>query len=79
MQERTRRPEQLPRKYGPSQVAELTAVRASELGVFLDAETGNTSDDIIPRVPLSRSEAPPHCEYAHTAHEGRTGCPSARD
>ena len=39
MQERTRRPEQRPRKYGPSQVAELTAVRASELGVFLDAET----------------------------------------
>ena len=47
MQERTRRPEQRPRKYGPSQVAELTAVRASELGVFLDAETGNTSDDIL--------------------------------
>ena len=34
-------------KYGPSQVAELTAVRESELGVFLDAETGNTSDDIL--------------------------------
>lgn len=47
MQERTCRPEQRPRKYGPSQVAELTAVRASELGVFLDAETGNTSDDIL--------------------------------
>ena len=36
-----------PCKYGPSQVAELTAVRESELGVFLDAETGNTSDDIL--------------------------------
>ena len=47
MQEQMRRPEQRPRKYGPSQVAELTAVRASELGVFLDAETGNTSDDIL--------------------------------
>ena len=35
------------RKYGPSQVAELTAVRESDLGVFLDAETGNTSDDIL--------------------------------
>ena len=47
MQEQMRRPEQRPRKYGPSQVAELTAVRASELGVFLDSETGNTSDDIL--------------------------------
>lgn len=49
MQERTRqvqRTGQL-RKYGPSQVAELTVVRESELGVFLDAETGNTSDDIL--------------------------------
>ena len=36
-----------PCKYGPNQVAELTAVRESELGVFLDAETGNTSDDIL--------------------------------
>ena len=35
------------RKYGPSQVAELRAVRESELGVFLDAETGNTNDDIL--------------------------------
>ena len=35
------------RKYGPSQVAELTAVRESEWGIFLDAETGNTSDDIL--------------------------------
>ncbi len=49
MQERTRKTEhnQRPCKYGPSQVAELTAVRESELGVFLDAETGNTSDDIL--------------------------------
>ena len=49
MQERTRKTghNQLPCKYGPSQVAELTAVRESELGVFLDAETGNTSDDIL--------------------------------
>ena len=50
MQERVRkleRKEARTRKYGPSQVAELTAVRESELGVFLDAETGNTSDDIL--------------------------------
>jgi hypothetical protein len=49
MQERTRKMgyNQRPCKYGPSQVAELTAVRESELGVFLDAETGNTSDDIL--------------------------------
>ena len=49
MQERTQRDKaaQRPCKYGSSQVAELTAVRESELGVFLDAETGNTSDDIL--------------------------------
>ena len=50
MQERVRkleRKEARTRKYGSSQVAELTAVRESELGVFLDAETGNTSDDIL--------------------------------
>ena len=50
MQERTRTPERREQrtcKYGPSQVAELTVVRESELGVFLDAETGNTSDDIL--------------------------------
>ena len=50
MQERVRkleRKEARTCKYGPSQVAELTAVRESELGVFLDAETGNTSDDIL--------------------------------
>lgn len=40
------RPQQR-RKYGPSQVAELRAVRESELGIFLDAETGNTNDDIL--------------------------------
>ena len=49
MQERTRQVQRTgqPRKYRPSQVAELTVVRESELGVFLDAETGNTSDDIL--------------------------------
>lgn len=49
MQERTQRDKaaRRPGKYGPSQVAELTAVRESELGVFLDAETGNTNDDIL--------------------------------
>ena len=34
-------------KYGPSQVAELLAVRENEQGLFLDAETGNTNDDIL--------------------------------
>lgn len=35
------------RNYNPGDVVELTAVRKSELGVFLDAGTGNTSDDIL--------------------------------
>lgn len=35
------------RKYGPSTVATLKVVRESELGAFLDAETGNTNDDIL--------------------------------
>ena len=34
-------------KYLPSTVAELTVVRQSEIGAFLDAGTGNTSDDIL--------------------------------
>ncbi len=34
-------------KYGPSTVAVLKAVRASDMGVFLDAQTGNTADDIL--------------------------------
>ena len=35
------------RKYSPSTVARLRVARISELGAFLDAETGNTSDDIL--------------------------------
>lgn len=35
------------RKYGPSTVAVLKVVRQSEMGAFLDAETGNTNDDIL--------------------------------
>lgn len=31
----------------PSTVATLTAVRESEIGIFLNAKTGNTSDDIL--------------------------------
>ena len=31
----------------PATVVELTAVRQSDFGVFLDAQTGNTSDDIL--------------------------------
>ena len=39
--------EQRKRKYGPSTVATLKVVRESALGAFLDAETGNTNDDIL--------------------------------
>lgn len=35
------------RKYGPSTVASLRIARLGEFGAFLDAETGNTSDDIL--------------------------------
>lgn len=35
------------KRFGPSSVAELKVVRESDMGVFLDAETGNTSDDIL--------------------------------
>ncbi len=35
------------RKYGPSTVATLRVARLGEMGAFLDAETGNTSDDIL--------------------------------
>lgn len=35
------------KKYRIGDVVTLKAVRESELGVFLDAETGNTSDDIL--------------------------------
>lgn len=34
-------------KFTPGQVVTLKAVRASDMGVFLDAGTGNTSDDIL--------------------------------
>ena len=36
-----------PRKYHAGMVAEMTAVRESEMGVFLDAETGSTNDDVL--------------------------------
>ena len=35
------------RKYGPSTVVTLKVARLGEMGAFLDAETGNTSDDIL--------------------------------
>lgn len=35
------------RIYGPSTVAKLKVARIGELGAFLDAGTGNTSDDIL--------------------------------
>ena len=34
-------------KFQAGEVYELKAVRESELGLFLDAQTGNTSDDIL--------------------------------
>ena len=34
-------------KYGPSTVAVLKVARKSEMGAFLDAETGSTNDDIL--------------------------------
>lgn len=34
-------------RYNPSSVATLTVVRESDMGAFLDAETGNTNDDIL--------------------------------
>ena len=37
-------------KYHPSSVARMKVVREAEMGVFLDAETGNTSDDILLQV-----------------------------
>lgn len=38
---------QAKRRFGPSTVAELQVVRTSEMGAFLDAQTGSTSDDIL--------------------------------
>ena len=35
------------RKYGPSRVVTMRVSRVNEMGAFLDAETGNTSDDIL--------------------------------
>ena len=35
------------KKYQPSTVVELKVVRTNEMGAFLDAQTGNTSDDIL--------------------------------
>ena len=35
------------RKYGPSTVARMRVARLGEMGAFLDAGTGNTSDDIL--------------------------------
>lgn len=34
-------------KYGPSRVVTMRVCRVNEMGAFLDAETGNTSDDIL--------------------------------
>lgn len=45
-------------KYGPSTVAVLTVVRESEMGAFLDAETGRTNDDIL--LHKTQQTAPVH-------------------
>jgi len=50
--------ERCPRKYGPSTVATLTVVRENEMGAFLDAETGSTSDDIL--LHKTQQTAPVH-------------------
>ncbi len=47
--------EQKTRKYGPSTVATLKVARISEMGAFLDAQTGNTSDDILLHVTQQTS------------------------
>lgn len=44
---RSHRREPQEKKYGPSTVAVLKVVRKSEMGAFLDAQTGNTNDDIL--------------------------------
>lgn len=44
MHEKERR---VPRRYGPSTVAKMRVVRLGDMGAFLDAGTGNTSDDIL--------------------------------
>ena len=35
------------KKFGPSTVATMRVARLGEMGAFLDAETGNTSDDVL--------------------------------
>ena len=50
--------EHRPRKYGSSTVRVLTVVRENEMGAFLDAETGNTSDDIL--LHKTQQTAPVH-------------------
>lgn len=45
-------------KYGPSTVAVLKVVRESEMGAFLDAETGRTNDDIL--LHKTQQTAPVH-------------------
>ena len=48
-------------KYGPSIVAVLTVVRESEMGAFLDAETGRTNDDIL--LHKTQQTEPVHIGY----------------
>lgn len=52
------------KKYGPSTVATLKVVRMGEMGAFLDAETGNTSDDIL--LHHTQQTAPVHVGDAVT-------------
>ena len=47
MMEKQKDTEPVVRKYGPSTVAVLKVARLSDMGAFMDAETGNTSDYIL--------------------------------
>lgn len=40
-------PSLLNKKFSPSSITKMKVVRFNEMGAFLDAETGNTSDDIL--------------------------------
>lgn len=55
---RSPRAEKSVMKYGPSTVAVLKVVRESEMGAFLDAETGRTNDDIL--LHKTQQTAPVH-------------------
>jgi len=72
-------------QFKPSTVAELKVARLHEMGAFLDAQTGSTSDDILlhktqQTAPVKVgdvvkvSERSIDSEYAYTKNEGRSNC-----